>query len=322
MICWIRGKDLLAPPFNLTKCEILKAVQKGDFVPFMSPDGEWIKENEFLEPDGERVWRVFPNDKLYRKYEDLISLQYRLELAQTWSQKSDEWHIEAFKHDKNLDWVDDPPPSLRIDLETYINEKLPKERQIYSQIIQDFPAQIEKLEKELAPDLVWKDLELGPVQQEIIIDRILHAFYVQAHIEFALLTPSEKQEIQVERIEREKTSFKDHILQVGSPALKEISEVYQIAIKGVGISSKKAEKYSDLPQEYRTRALEYYDKQPDKFKYIKREFLEERGLYGFSQGKEWRDFKSRLIKKAIKDQLGLELGGQALLEIIQKEKTD
>jgi hypothetical protein len=321
MVCWIKGEELLDPPYNLLKCEIFKAVQEGDFVPYTSPDADWIKRNEFLESDGERVWRVFPNDELQRKYEHLISLQYRLDLAQTWSQKSDESHIEAHKHDLALDWCGDPPPSLRVDLETYINE-LPKERQLYLQISEEYPPKIEILEKELAPDQVWKNLDFGPAQQELLMKRLLNAYYVQEDIEFSIIALSEKQEPEEEIDERRRTSFKDDIIQVGSPALKEISEIYLNAILSVGITSKKAEKYSDLPQEYRKRALKYFDKEPEKFKYIKREFLEEGGLYGFSQGKEWRDFRARLIRKVIKGQIGIERGGQAIIEIIQNEKSD
>jgi hypothetical protein len=107
--------------------------------------------------------RIFPTDRLREKYRKLLALEYALDRAQEWNSKSDEWHIEAQGHDLNIEWVGVPPPS--------------EERQTYLKTLQENPAKMEENEKELAPNKVWNDLDLGPVQEESLIEKLLDAWY-------------------------------------------------------------------------------------------------------------------------------------------------
>jgi hypothetical protein len=179
----IKGRDLLESPYDLNRRDISKFVQDGTLVPYESPDAEYIKSHKILDADSERIWRVFPTPELQKKW--LIELclkQDRLEEAQKWSSKSDEEHIEYHKHDLNLDWGGAPPNYL-VDLETFIDRNLPLLRQKYLQITKDFPSQIKNLEEKFAPNRVWKDLDLGPTQQETLMDKLLDAWYPLDQVE-------------------------------------------------------------------------------------------------------------------------------------------
>ncbi len=164
MTDWIKGRELLEPPYNLTRRDIFNAVKEGILVPWESPDGDQTN----------RVWRVFPNDDLHDEFMNLSLLQDKLERAQKWSIKSDEDCIEAHKHDLDLEWVGECPLA---DLETFINHVLPEMRRRESQALQELPPQIRRLEEELAPNRVWKNLDIGPAQQEALMEKLLDAWY-------------------------------------------------------------------------------------------------------------------------------------------------
>ena len=177
---YLKGRELLDPPFNLTKRSFFQLIKDGKLVPWGSPDAEYIRRHRAVNFP-ERMHRIFPTDRLTEKYRKLLGLEYALSCAQEWHSKSNGWHIEGYKHDRNLNW--DPPPFLQFDLETYINEILPKERQEYLRIIKEYPAKIEKVEKELAPDKVWNDLDIGPEQKEILMEKLLDAWYPSNQVE-------------------------------------------------------------------------------------------------------------------------------------------
>jgi hypothetical protein len=118
----------------------------------------------------------------------------------------------------------------------------------------------------------------------------------------------------------EKNLSEGEIDHIRSEVLPEINAIYQVAIKSVGISSRETAKYDDLAEEYRRRALNYFDDNVGRFKHIKRDFLETRGHYGFSESASQAkmDFKARLLVDIVHDQTGKKLGGQRILKLIEK----
>jgi hypothetical protein len=195
---WIQGRNLLESPYNLMKDAIFEAIQDGILVPQWSLDGEWIKRYGFLDVP-ERMRRVFPNEELTKKYDQLINLQAWLDEYQEWCCTSDEEYIE--KHRYNLvrnDIVGKPPLP---DLETY-RKTLPERRRRKSQRIQEILPAIAELEKELAPDNVWKNLDLGPIQQEILMEKLLEAFYYREDVESILDKKSYKRSKQDDKIQK------------------------------------------------------------------------------------------------------------------------
>jgi hypothetical protein len=66
-------------------------------------------------------------------------------------------------------------------------------RQKYLQITKDFPSQIKDLEEEFAPNRVWKYLNLGPTQQEVLINKLLDASYLLDQVETVSGVKSQKQ---------------------------------------------------------------------------------------------------------------------------------
>ncbi len=194
MTNWIKGYELLESPYNLAKHDIFKSVQEGVIVPHVSPDGAWIARHDLLGV-AERIWRVFPTPELQKKWVMEVFLKKgQLEDAQDWLAKSDEEHIEAHKHDLDLDWDGDSPKYL-VNLETFIDRDLPLLRQKYRQITQDYPSQIKDLEEEFAPNRVWKDLDLGPAQQEALLNKLLDAFYPIEQVESLSSTTPKQQNL-------------------------------------------------------------------------------------------------------------------------------
>ena len=56
---------------------------------------------------------------------------------------------------------------------------------------------IKKLEKKLAPDRVWKNLDLGPAQQEALMDRLIECSYPAEQVE-ALHAKASDEQIAIE----------------------------------------------------------------------------------------------------------------------------
>jgi hypothetical protein len=183
---WIKGSELLDPPYKLTKRYFFKAVQEGILVPYTSIDADWIREYGSLGEGEERVWRDFPTKELKRKYFTLMSLKGWLESAQKFWSMSDEEIIEREKS------AIVRGESAHPDLETFIHEILPNRRRKASQRLQENPLLIAELEKELAPDKVWKNLNLGPVQQEKLIEDLLNNWYLIEQVESISAQESQK----------------------------------------------------------------------------------------------------------------------------------
>ena len=226
---WKKGRKLLEPPYSLSEDGIFKAVHEGNLVPYESPDADFIKRRGYLEPHSERIWRYLPTLKLDEKYKHLLHLQDMLDRAQKWVLISDEEHIDAYKNDLNIGWGGGPP--CLTDLETYASKTLPMERQKYLQIIQEYPPQIEELEGELAPDKAWKDLGLEAVQKEVLMEKLLDAFYELDRVESLSKTQSRGKKPKTQNIKekvREKASAlweKDPTITIAYMAYEHLADI-------------------------------------------------------------------------------------------------
>lgn len=171
---WIKGRKLLELPYNLTRRDIFRAVKNGTLVPWEPQD----------DVPSERVLRVFPTPELQEEwYWQLQHKIWRLNGAREWLSKSDAEHIEDYKRDPVLQHLKD--------LETFINA-LPRKREKYERIKKEYPSQIKDLEGKFSSNRVWKDLELGPEQQEILIEKLLNACYKEEEVESLLKVDSQK----------------------------------------------------------------------------------------------------------------------------------
>jgi hypothetical protein len=198
MTKWIRGRKLLDPPYNLTESDLFEAVIDGSLVP--------------LDKQGRRV---FPNDDLEKKYERLLALQLDLDEAEERFLKSDEDRIADRKLELDHGFVGNIAPDIKTyieadrklesepesvryrapDLKTYKEIELPRLRQKESQIRLEYPAQIEKLENDLAPNRVWKDMDSGPAQQEALMERLLDVWYLKDEVDSFCRAASQKHSV-------------------------------------------------------------------------------------------------------------------------------
>lgn len=172
MTDWIKGRELLEAPYRLTRRDIFNAVIDGS-----------------LDPHDKEGRRVFPNDELDKKYERLLALRIDLDEAKERFLKIYEERIADRKLELDHGFVGNRAP----DIKTYIEIELPRLRQEESQILQERPAQIEKLENELA--WAWKDLDLSPKQHEALMERLLDVWYLKDEVELFLEAKSQKQSV-------------------------------------------------------------------------------------------------------------------------------
>ena len=90
------------------------------------------------------------------------------------------------------------------------------------------------------------------------------------------------------------------------------------AINQVGLSRRKDRQGNPInPDDWRRAALERFD-ETKKWKYIKRDYLEDDELYALNPGQEKRDFEGRLLQKIIIDSGLGKHGAQKLRSIMQR----
>lgn len=109
-----------------------------------------------------------------------------------------------------------------------------------------------------------------------------------------------------------KSSLEIEIINFMNKVLAEITKIYNV-LKIIGFSGGKTNTQDD----YRNAALNYFDENYKKFKYLKREYIEDFNLYSFVGGQETR-FKSKLFQKMVSDSGFGEYAERDLLKLIRK----
>lgn len=112
-------------------------------------------------------------------------------------------------------------------------------------------------------------------------------------------------------------SIKDAVEPMMKFIKPEIKRIFS-AIKKVGFSGR----LNDAETNWREAALTAYGDSKKGFRFLRREYLEDKELYFFTGGQGKRDFESKLYRKII---AGLEFGnygGQRLWKLFQKIKAD
>ena len=150
---------------------------------------------------------------------------------------------------------------------------------------------------------------LRPIEYDLIIDDMADFF-----LKFGLnLWRAAKQP---KRKKKEKV-FPEEGISVLEKALPEIEEIY-FAVKVVGFSSRLV----DAESKWRSAALKRYDDSRRGYKFIKREYLEDEGIYRLTAGQEKRDFEGKLLQKVIKDNKLGRYGIQLLRGIVKNIDID
>lgn len=92
-------------------------------------------------------------------------------------------------------------------------------------------------------------------------------------------------------------------------AQQEIDLIYE-SIKKIGFKGSIADRES----KHKKAALNCFDDSSQCFEAIKREYLEEDDTYILNYGQEHRDFKSKMLKRIVGDNLPLKAGGRRILK--------
>ena len=117
----------------------------------------------------------------------------------------------------------------------------------------------------------------------------------------------------------QKSPASNQITDLINKARPEIQTVYE-AIKSVGFSSGKSGKSIPSERSWQYTALDKFDRNKGKFKYIKKDYLEDKSVYAFTGGQEKRDFVGRMLQKMIFDR---DLGKKSCKNLYNEyKKTD
>ncbi len=143
----LQGKDLLLPPFNLTRSELFAFVRSGKLVPYQKHSSLYPDPTE---PPGSE--RIFPRHDQYETYGKLRSARYQRKWIQGWLAKSPE--------ERQAAQVMSPP----LDQE-------------YAERLRQYTIEIPEYESKLKPSLVWQG-EFSPRQQEELFGALEDAWYL------------------------------------------------------------------------------------------------------------------------------------------------
>jgi len=91
-------------------------------------------------------------------------------------------------------------------------------------------------------------------------------------------------------------------------ARPEIELIYSAMKKDVGFSGQ----IPDLETKLKEKAKEVFDEKKENFKFIKPEYLDDQKLYIVDPGQPRRDFIGLLLKKIVRKETGITIGGQKL----------
>jgi hypothetical protein len=154
----MRIRDLLDPPYGLTKKKILDLCRAGQLTPLIKADaGEY-----YPDPKAPKGWRrVFPTYELEDKLRSVCWLYYKLHKAEESLGKSNEWYIEQQRQyiaRQELDRKGRRRASLGPWPTEDIAAHLPEMKRQLEDDVRDLPPQIEKLENELAA--AWENIDV------------------------------------------------------------------------------------------------------------------------------------------------------------------
>jgi hypothetical protein len=161
---WIRGEELLTPPWNITKDSLFQFVEQGMLVPYDPHNGP-----------------IFPTEYLADQYESWIGLAMTFDALERDLAESDEdWIAQrANQLELNREWrysdIDDWDRFKARELERE-KERIPECRQQYIKQIEEIRQHSVRPEI-LSPAKMWKDLNLSALEQLKLEKRLLDAVY-------------------------------------------------------------------------------------------------------------------------------------------------
>jgi hypothetical protein len=148
----LQGKDLLGPPFNLTRNDLFALVRSGRLVPYRKYNSLYPDPTE---PPG--CERILPRYEQRQIYDKLRWARYQRKWIQDWLTKSPE--------ERQAEPVSSPPSD-----------------QEYVGRLRQYEIEIPGYENKLDPSQVWQG-EFGPRYQEEIFDSLEAAWYLDKDIQ-------------------------------------------------------------------------------------------------------------------------------------------
>jgi hypothetical protein len=174
----MRIRDLLDPPYGLTKKKILDLCRGGQLTPLIKAKaGDYYPD--LKAPKG---WqRVFPTYELEDKLRRVCWLYYKRHKAEEALGKSDEWYIEQQRQyiaRQELDRKGRRRASLGPWPTEDIAAHLPEIKRQLENDVHDLPPQIEKIENELAA--AWGNIDILDAAWAVLVDASVQEAEIEA----------------------------------------------------------------------------------------------------------------------------------------------
>lgn len=222
-------------------------------------------------------------------------------------------NLEKLKRLKNLKSSLESLVALeqRTDRRPAVMARIKIEREKNKGQIKTIKEKISKLEKELSDiDIYsWKNYRFSNADEKTKLLEVIKDYLF-----------SKDDVINFERNQFEENGQDRELINLMDNARPEIEEIYS-SILAVGFSGNLLYDEEDLEKEWKEAALNRYQQNMQRFKYIKRPYLEDSKLYAFSGGQERRDFVGRILKKIMQENKLGRHGAQRLY-IMYSQLTD
>ena len=136
----------------------------------------------------------------------------------------------------------------------------------------------------------------GCTLEETFVLRYMHIVPGSANDQIFLRSEIERFETEYPELSSGEKGFSSEVRELILKSKHEIETIYS-AIKNIGFTDNDPDK----DKKWKQLAIRRYEQNPEQFEYIKKEFLEDKGVYAFTGSQSKRDFFGKMLQQIIKD---------------------
>ena len=134
-----------------------------------------------------------------------------------------------------------------------------------------------------------------PLEDTFVL-RYMHIVPGSADDQIFLRSEIERFEAEYPELSSGEKGFSSEVRELILKSKNEIETIYS-AIKNIGLTDNEPDK----DKKWKQLAIRRYEQNPEQFEYIKKEFLEDKGVYAFTGSQSKRDFFGKMLQYIIKD---------------------
>ena len=134
-----------------------------------------------------------------------------------------------------------------------------------------------------------------PLEDTIVL-RYMHIVPGSADDQIFLRSEIERFEKKYPELSSGEKGFSSEVRDLILKSKHEVETIYG-AIAQVGFPGD----VPDIDKKWKRAAIREYERDPERFEFLRKEYLEDKGIFAFTGGQERRDFIGRILKHIIKD---------------------